>query len=368
MRKILFLAALASSLCTASCQKGGYTISGTVNEANDGDTVCLIYPHERTVDTLALTTVKNGKFTLSGQQDSTVFAVLVYQKGQQQQEAQFLLENADIEVTMGSGGNLPEVRGTAMNEQWSSFLKKSNELNDKAIAIYQKQQAGSLSEAETDQARQELKAIEGEMTGFVKTFIADNVQNTLGQYLLGNMGEQLEQLGEDAFVEEQLAKIDMTKAHQLIRDLKQHRDEASETAIGHGYKDITAQTPDGKTLSISDVAKDAKVLMIDFWASWCGPCRQEMPNVKAAYERFHAQGFEIIGVSLDQDAEAWKKAISNLGMTWPQISDLKGWECEGAAAYSVRAIPATVLIKDGKIVARNVRGEEIAKKVEELLK
>jgi len=93
-----------------------------------------------------------------------------------------------------------------------------------------------------------------------------------------------------------------------------------------------------------------------------------MPNVKAAYEKFHPQGFEIIGVSLDQDGEAWKQAIADLGMTWPQISDLKGWECKGAADYGVRAIPATVLIKDGKIVARDVRGEALAEKIEELLK
>jgi alkyl hydroperoxide reductase subunit AhpC len=89
--------------------------------------------------------------------------------------------------------------------------------------------------------------------------------------------------------------------------------------------------------------------------------------VKATYERFHDQGFEIIGVSLDQDATAWKEAIQSLGMTWPQISDLKGWECEGAGIYGVRSIPATVLIQDVIVVARDLRGEDIAKKLEELL-
>ena len=364
MKKILFLAMLATSACMASCQKGGYTISGTIDDANDGDTLCLLYPHERALDTLAVTTVKNGKFSLSGQQDSTVFAVLRFQNEQRRQEAQLVLENADIKVTMKSDEELPEVRGTVMNEQWTSFLKKNQELNRKAMGIYQVLQGGNLSEEESALKRQELEAMEGEMTDYFKTFITMNIQNTVGQFLLANVAEQLD----ETFVDEQLAKIDMAGAIEYIRDLKQRRAEASTTAIGQDYKDITAQTPDGKTLSVSDVAKDARVLMIDFWASWCGPCRQEMPNVKAAYERFHAQGFEIIGVSLDQDADAWKQAISNLGMTWPQISDLKGWECEGAQTYSVRAIPATVLIKDGKIVARNVRGEEIAKKVEELLK
>ena len=138
--------------------------------------------------------------------------------------------------------------------------------------------------------------------------------------------------------------------------------------MGQDFKDIKAATPDGGELSVGEVAANAKVLLIDFWASWCGPCRAEMPNVKAAYEKFHPQGFEIIGVSLDSDGEAWKKAIADLGMTWPQISDLQGWDCEGASTYAVRAIPATVLIKDGKIVARDLRGDKLAEKVEELLK
>ena len=92
-----------------------------------------------------------------------------------------------------------------------------------------------------------------------------------------------------------------------------------------------------------------------------------MPHVKAAYDKFHAQGFDIIGVSLDQDANDWKQAIADLGMAWPQISDLKGWECEGADIYGVRSIPATVLIKDGIIVARDLRGDKLAEKIEELL-
>jgi peroxiredoxin len=94
-----------------------------------------------------------------------------------------------------------------------------------------------------------------------------------------------------------------------------------------------------------------------------------MPNVKAAYEKFGAKGFGIVGVSLDRDEESWKKGVSDLGMAWPQISDLKYWDCEGAALYGVRAIPATVLInQEGTILARNLRGDALAEKLEEVLK
>ena len=98
-------------------------------------------------------------------------------------------------------------------------------------------------------------------------------------------------------------------------------------------------------------------------------CRMEMPNVVAAYAKYKAKGFGIVGVSLDNDAESWKKAIKDLNITWPQMSDLKGWQCEGAALYGVRAIPATLLVsKDGTIVARDLRGEDLEAKLAELMK
>ena len=110
-------------------------------------------------------------------------------------------------------------------------------------------------------------------------------------------------------------------------------------------------------------------VVCDFWASWCGPCRNEMPNVVAAYKEYNKKGFGIVGVSLDSDAEAWKKAIKDMGMTWDHMSDVKGWQCEGAALYGVNSIPATVLVaQDGTIIARNLRGEAIKEKLAELLK
>ena len=119
---------------------------------------------------------------------------------------------------------------------------------------------------------------------------------------------------------------------------------------------------------MSDYAGKGKVVLVDFWASWCGPCRQEMPNVVKVYNQYKDKGFEIVGVSLDQTEEAWKKGIADLGITWPQMSDLKYWQCEAAAIYGVNAIPHTVLIdKDGTIIERNLRGEKLYERIAELL-
>ena len=107
----------------------------------------------------------------------------------------------------------------------------------------------------------------------------------------------------------------------------------------------------------------------DFWASWCGPCRREMPNLVEAYAKYKNKGFEIVGVSLDQSGEAWKEAIEKLNITWPQMSDLKYWNCEGAQLYAVSSIPHTVLIDgEGTIIARGLHGEELQEKLAEVIK
>lgn len=111
-----------------------------------------------------------------------------------------------------------------------------------------------------------------------------------------------------------------------------------------------------------------KVTIVDFWASWCGPCRMENPNVVAIYKEFHSKGLNIIGVSLDQDAAKWKDAISKDKLSWTQVSNLKGWEEPIAIQYKVEAIPATfILDASGKIVAKDLRGAELKAKIIELL-
>jgi peroxiredoxin len=135
--------------------------------------------------------------------------------------------------------------------------------------------------------------------------------------------------------------------------------------IGEMAPDIDLPQPNGTNLKLSSLR--GKVVLIDFWASWCGPCRAEFPNVKKVYAKYKDKGFEIYGVSLDKDKSSWVNSISSLGLDWKHVSDLKYWSCAPAKVYKVTGIPATVLIdKNGKVIAKNLRGEELEKKLEEL--
>ena len=139
------------------------------------------------------------------------------------------------------------------------------------------------------------------------------------------------------------------------------------TNVGQFAPEISLPTPNGKEIALSSLK--GKLVLIDFWASWCGPCRKEMPNVIKIYSKFKNKGFEIYGVSLDQDKEKWMEAITIDGINWPQVSDLKYWDNVAARIYNVQGIPYTVLIdKDGKIIAKNLRGQELEKKIAEVLK
>ncbi len=138
-------------------------------------------------------------------------------------------------------------------------------------------------------------------------------------------------------------------------------------APGTKYTDLQMNDTDDRLASLSQWVGKGQYVLVDFWASWCGPCRQEMPNLVANYEKYHGKGFEIVGVSFDQKKEAWVNSIQKLGMKWPQISDLKGWKCAAAEIYGVSSIPSNILVgPDGTIVAMDLRGDEVGEKLKEI--
>ena len=167
-------------------------------------------------------------------------------------------------------------------------------------------------------------------------------------------------------------KVKVTDSKQKIKvfdsETNEEIDLAAATGINSKFVDLGLPGPQGQTVWVGDYVGQNKLVLIDFWASWCGPCIRELPNVVKAYERFHDKGLEIVGVSLDKDKASWLAAIEQTGQKWPQMSDLKGWECAGAQIYGIQSIPANVLIDShGKIVARDLRGDALLKEIESRL-
>ncbi len=155
-------------------------------------------------------------------------------------------------------------------------------------------------------------------------------------------------------------------ASMYVGELKKIADKMRAAEVGSMAPDFTLPTPDGGTFTLSSTR--GKYVMIDFWAAWCQPCRHENPNVVALYGKYKDKGFDVVGVSLDREKEAWVKAIADDQLVWHQVSELKFWQSEIAQKYGVSAIPCTFLLdKGGKIIAKNLRGEELALKLEELM-
>lgn len=160
---------------------------------------------------------------------------------------------------------------------------------------------------------------------------------------------------------------DVKAFHGMVQQTEMAVNRTEAIKVGAEAPELILPMANGKDLALSNLR--GKVVLIDFWASWCGPCRKELPNVKRCYEKYKSKGFEIYGVSLDKERDAWIEAISNEGLTWPQVSDLKFWESEAVRIYAVQSIPFTVLIdKEGKILATDLRGADLDKKLAEVLK
>ena len=160
---------------------------------------------------------------------------------------------------------------------------------------------------------------------------------------------------------------DVQSFHGMVQQTKMMVSKTEAIKIGKPAPELILPMPNNKDLALSSLK--GKVVLIDFWASWCGPCRKEIPNVKKVYDKYKNKGFEIYGVSLDKERDAWLQAIAEEKLTWPQVSDLKFWQSEAAQIYAVQSIPFTVLIdKEGIIIATDLRGPELEKKIAEILK
>ena len=208
-----------------------------------------------------------------------------------------------------------------------------------------------------------LDSISNEQLKLVKRIIRENKHNQLPASYIK---EAMYELGYEGLKE----ALDPTAAYYNNPDLekpKQLLASFEKRKPGTMFHELTMKDMEDREVKLSQWAGKGNYVLVDFWASWCGPCRQEMPNVIQNYERYHAKGFEVVGVSFDQKKDAWVAAVQQMGMRWPQMSDLKGWQCAASDIYGVRSIPASVLLDpQGKIIAIDLRGNALGAKLKEI--
>ena len=366
MKKIAYLFAAGTMALAACSNDPAYKISGTVEGIADGETIYLQKTANRKFINLDSTVVTNGTFTFNGRQDTAVVRYICINptEGREGISETFFLENGNINVVLGTEKS--SAKGTTHNDIFQAYKDQEKALTKEMMALYQKGKAEGLTDEQKAELSQQMEELSTKLNDLTLKTIDANITNPVGIHLWpGNQySMELPQLQALA------AKVPAEyKEIPSIANLLKRIDVLGKTAVGQKFTDFTLPAPDGTPVKLGDIIAKNKYTLIDFWASWCGPCRAEMPNVVAAYKEYNKKGFGIVGVSLDSDAEAWKKAIKDMGMTWDHMSDVKGWQCEGAALYGVNSIPATVLVaQDGTIIERNLRGEAIKEKLAELLK
>lgn len=286
----------------------------------------------------------------------------------QRNKTLIFVENANITVT-GKADSLfaAEVVGSATHAEYKVVDDKIQEIGKEYMALYQEARTASAA-GDTAKANTLMKQVEElyESTNTMQEdFVKSNPASYVTPYFLSRIqhGKEVEEL------EELVAKLD-PKLLELksVVELKEKIEKLKKVAVGQIAPDFSQNDADGNPIKFSDIYSKHELTLLDFWASWCGPCRRENPNVVAVFNDFKDKGFTVFGVSLDRDKDAWLKGIEEDGLTWAHVSDLAYWNNAAAKLYAVSGIPHSVLVdKNGKIIAKNKREDELRVAVEEFL-
>ncbi len=365
MKQLLLVALIAISF--VACQQKQYTIEGTIGGVEEGQAVLSKIEKGRPVS-IDTTEIVQGKFTFTGSEEvPQVYLVFV---DDIKTPIMLFGENGNINITVADKDKITdaEVTGSKTNDVFNTFVKElpGRARLEELQADFQKAMMSNDKET-MDGLKAEANELMEEQKAYFVQFVKNNTSNVVGAYLANQAARDLEfdefkdlvaqfeaNLGEHMYV---------TTLKESLENVEKAENAKKATEIGATAPEFSLESIEGASISLSSL--HGKYLLVDFWASWCKPCRAENPNVVKAFNTFNSKGFDVLSVSLDRDSAAWKKAVADDGLVWNHVIDAKG---DIAKTYGVQGIPFTLLLdKEGKIIAKNLRGAALEEKLAELL-
>ena len=345
------LAFAASLLLLGACSSDGYTIRGKIAGLDNPYVYLLRYTGE--VEVIDSAKVTKGDFVFKGKAEQPEVVYLSTDK--QQPFVHFFLENGRISVdgALSAPADIA-VLGTPSNDIQRAF--------DEKIAALEEEFAKAGNDVQRDSLRKEYSKLMSDAVEMNRDNIYGVTTFLNNAYAFLSPEEVMGQIA--LFPAEWQQRTELT-------DLRKVMEQRLRTTVGQLYVDISAPNADGEAVSLKSVIENPanKYVLVDFWASWCGPCLREIPYLQADYEKYRKKGFEIYAVSLDDERDAWVKTIADKQMKWIQVCDFKAFDSPASLDYAVESIPSNFLIRcsDGQIVAAQLRGKALGEKLEEML-
>ncbi|TDB69054.1 TlpA disulfide reductase family protein [Arundinibacter roseus] len=349
-----------------------FTVSGKVKNGNAGEKIYLQFSTNPPTTLDSTTMDANGNFSIKGvEKDGGNFYILNIAE---RQKIILLIEGGEQLTVLADGyeadskgvAGKAEVKGSKNMEYYAQLIdmnqamvSKVNKWNDEYAKANEKKDTKKIQEIQTN-----FQQAEAEHVTKIKNLIPEMGTSLVAIFAANNLLNPQRDLADMEAVAQRFAQENPSP--KIVQAYIGYIKRIKGVAVGDEAPDFTLNSPEGQQVSLSSLR--GKYVLLDFWASWCGPCRMENPNVVKMYAKYKDKGFAIYGVSLDKDMNAWTAAIKKDGLTWTHGSDLKYWSSAVAQLYGVNAIPATYLLdKDGKVIAKNLRGPSLENKLAELL-
>jgi peroxiredoxin len=350
-----------SSNTQAARAESSYAIIGKVSGQDTG----WIYLVHRQTGNVDSTKLDHGYFKFGGKADTAEFCRISLND----KAKSFFLENGKISMLIKKDSLRDAlISGTPIQDEFNYFQNVTTKsISESMSAIEKEYQVANDQKNKPlmDKLDKEYDSLDLEHKKIIADYIQTHPKSIVSGLLAFENFSYDARLGQvDSLYHDLDTSVRITYYGKQLQNLI---DKMKLTAIGALAPAFTCNDADGKPVALSSFR--SKYLLVDFWASWCGPCRRENPSVVEAYHQFHPKGFDILGVSLDDTKSDWIAAVKKDGLNWTQVSDLKGWQCEPAALYGVKAIPMNYLLnKNGTIIAKGLRGDELKSKLTALIR